>query len=49
MTDLVCEYYPYKGGLVHKGIMDNARFVLERSGKDIEAALKKFNLNTIYW
>ncbi|KAF9323810.1 hypothetical protein BG006_001122 [Podila minutissima] len=48
MTDLVCEYYPYKGGLVHKGIMDNARFVLERSGKDIEAALKKFNLNTIY-
>ncbi|KAF9181469.1 hypothetical protein BGZ51_005406 [Haplosporangium sp. Z 767] len=48
MTDLVCEYYPYKGGLVHKGIMDNARFVLERSGKDIEAALKKFNLRTIY-
>ncbi|GJJ74848.1 hypothetical protein EMPS_07206 [Entomortierella parvispora] len=48
MTDLVCEYYPYKGGLVHKGIMDNARFVLERSGKDIEAALKKFNLKTIY-
>ncbi|KAG0333929.1 hypothetical protein BG004_000635, partial [Podila humilis] len=48
MTDLVCEYYPYKGGLVHKGIMDNARFVLERSGKDIEAALKKFNLSTIY-
>ncbi|KAI7830342.1 hypothetical protein BC939DRAFT_473573 [Gamsiella multidivaricata] len=49
MTDLVCEYYPYKGGLVHKGIMDNARFVFERSGKDIEAALKKFNLKTIYW
>lgn len=48
MTDLVCEYYPYKGGLVHKGIMDNARFVLERSVKDIEAALKKFNLKTIY-
>ncbi|KAG0328921.1 hypothetical protein BGZ99_003995 [Dissophora globulifera] len=48
MTDLVCEYYPYKGGLVHKGIMDNARFVLEHSGKDIEAALKKFNLKTIY-
>ncbi|KAF9127367.1 hypothetical protein BGW39_005933, partial [Mortierella sp. 14UC] len=48
MTDLVCEYYPYKGGLVHKGIMDNARFVLERSGKDIEAALRKFNLKTIY-
>ncbi|KAG0205474.1 hypothetical protein BGX28_002957 [Mortierella sp. GBA30] len=48
MTDLVCEYYPYKGGLVHKGIMDNARFVLERSGKDIEAALKKFNLKTVY-
>ncbi|KAG0202548.1 hypothetical protein BGX33_009662 [Mortierella sp. NVP41] len=48
MTDLVCEYYPYKGGLVHKGIMDNARFVLERSGSDIEAALKKFNLKTIY-
>ncbi|KAF9565989.1 hypothetical protein EC968_003958 [Mortierella alpina] len=48
MTDLVCEYYPYKGGLVHKGIMDNARFVLERSGKDIEAALRKFNLKTVY-
>ncbi|KAF9389430.1 hypothetical protein CPC16_005816 [Podila verticillata] len=48
MTDLVCEYYPYKGGLVHKGIMDNARFVLERSGKDIEAAIKRFNLRTIY-
>ncbi|KAG9064019.1 hypothetical protein KI688_004133 [Linnemannia hyalina] len=48
MTDLVCEYYPYKGGLVHKGIMDNARFVLERSGKDIETALRKFNLKTIY-
>ncbi|KAF9438298.1 hypothetical protein BGZ76_008776 [Entomortierella beljakovae] len=48
MTDLVCEYYPYKDGLVHKGIMDNARFILEHSGKDIEAALKKFNLNTIY-
>ncbi|KAF9582842.1 hypothetical protein BGW38_010692 [Lunasporangiospora selenospora] len=48
MTDLVCEYYPYKGGLVHKGIMDNARFVLERSIKDIEAALEKFNLKTIY-
>ncbi|KAF9957696.1 hypothetical protein BGZ65_001915 [Modicella reniformis] len=48
MTDLVCEYYPYKGGLVHKGIMDNARFVLERSGKDIEAALKKFKLQAIY-
>ncbi|KAF9330037.1 hypothetical protein BG006_006970 [Podila minutissima] len=48
MTDLVCEYYPYKGGLVHKGIMDNARFVLERSGKDIEAAIKKFNLRSIY-
>ncbi|KAF9918238.1 hypothetical protein FBU30_000312 [Linnemannia zychae] len=48
MTDLVCEYYPYKGGLVHKGIMDNARFVLERSGKDIERALRKFNLKTIY-
>ncbi|CAO3564268.1 unnamed protein product [Mortierella alpina] len=48
MTDLVCEYYPYKGGLVHKGIMDNARFVLERSGKDIEAALRKFNLKTLY-
>ncbi|KAF9392688.1 hypothetical protein BGX21_010954 [Mortierella sp. AD011] len=48
MTDLVCEYYPYKDGLVHKGIMDNARFVYENSGKDIEAALKKFNLNTIY-
>ncbi|KAG0343422.1 hypothetical protein BG004_005327 [Podila humilis] len=48
MTDLVCEYYPYKGGLVHKGIMDNARFILERSGKDIEVALKKFNLNKIY-
>ncbi|KAF9358850.1 hypothetical protein BGX26_000776 [Mortierella sp. AD094] len=48
MTDLVCEYYPYKDGLVHKGIMDNARFVFEHSGKDIEAALKKFNLSTIY-
>ncbi|KAG0008740.1 hypothetical protein BGZ80_003114 [Entomortierella chlamydospora] len=48
MTDLVCEYYPYKDGLVHKGIMDNARFVYENSGKDIEAALKKFNINTIY-
>ncbi|KAG0282359.1 hypothetical protein BGZ96_000572 [Linnemannia gamsii] len=48
MTDLVCEYYPYKGGLVHKGIMDNARFVLERSGKDIETALRKFNLKTIF-
>ncbi|KAG0061218.1 hypothetical protein BGZ89_011641 [Linnemannia elongata] len=48
MTDLVCEYYPYKGGLVHKGIMDNARFVLERSGKDIETALRKFNLKTVY-
>ncbi|KAF9116958.1 hypothetical protein BGX27_008106 [Mortierella sp. AM989] len=48
MTDLVCEYYPYKGGLVHKGIMDTARFVLQRSGKDIETALKKFNLTTVY-
>ncbi|KAG0230386.1 hypothetical protein BGW41_002545 [Actinomortierella wolfii] len=48
MTDLVCEYYPYKGGLVHKGIMDNARFVLQRSGRDIEAALRKFNLETLY-
>ncbi|KAF9200505.1 hypothetical protein BGZ49_009283 [Haplosporangium sp. Z 27] len=48
MTDLVCEYYPYKDGLVHKGIMDNARFIFEHSGKDIKAALKKFNLDTIY-
>ncbi|KAF9153770.1 hypothetical protein DFQ26_000446 [Actinomortierella ambigua] len=48
MTDLVCEYYPYKGGLVHKGIMDNARFVFERSGKDIETALRKFNLDKLY-
>jgi len=49
MTDLVCEYYPYKGGLVHKGIMDNARFVLDNSGKAIEKALEKFNPKTIYW
>ncbi|KAF9113513.1 hypothetical protein BGX27_001390 [Mortierella sp. AM989] len=48
MTDLVCEYYPYKDGLVHKGIMDNARFILENSKDDIVAALKKFNLDTIY-
>ncbi|KAF9208831.1 hypothetical protein BGZ49_007387 [Haplosporangium sp. Z 27] len=48
MTDLVCEHYPYKGGLVHKGIMDTARFVLERSGKDIEEALEKFNLTKLY-
>ncbi|KAF9395758.1 hypothetical protein BGX21_009791 [Mortierella sp. AD011] len=48
MTDLVCEHYPYKGGLVHKGIMDTARFVLERSGKEIEDALKKFNLTSLY-
>ncbi|KAG0041223.1 hypothetical protein BGZ83_002142, partial [Gryganskiella cystojenkinii] len=48
MTDLVCEYFPYKNGLVHKGMMDTARALLKHGSKEIDRAMNDPGLKTIF-
>ena len=49
MTHVVCEYFPYKNGLVHKGMMDTARALLKHGSKEIDRAMNDPSLKTIFW
>ncbi|KAG5457943.1 MAG: Alpha/Beta hydrolase protein, partial [Olpidium bornovanus] len=43
MTDLLCEYEPYKGGLAHRGVIRSAEWIVDRSFEAIKNAVARFN------
>ncbi|CAJ0767741.1 18727_t:CDS:10 [Entrophospora sp. SA101] len=47
ITDALARYEPWNGGLVHRGVLRSAQYLVKRSLKSIKKAVKKFNSRAI--
>ncbi|CAG8460242.1 13830_t:CDS:10 [Dentiscutata erythropus] len=47
ITDVLAYYEPWKNGFVHRGMLRSAQYLVKKSLKDIQAAVKKFKVNSI--
>ncbi|KAF0397926.1 putative class 3 lipase [Gigaspora margarita] len=47
ITDALAHYEPWNGGLVHRGVLRSAQYLVDRSLNDIKAAVIKFNAESI--
>ncbi|CAG8680137.1 7401_t:CDS:2 [Dentiscutata heterogama] len=47
ITDALARYEPWNGGLVHRGVLRSAQYLVDRSLNDIKAAVAKFNVDSI--
>ncbi|CAG8755626.1 1374_t:CDS:10, partial [Dentiscutata erythropus] len=47
ITDALARYEPWNGGLVHRGVLRSAQYLVDRSLNDIKAAVVKFNVDSI--
>ncbi|KAI8356694.1 hypothetical protein EDC96DRAFT_515203 [Choanephora cucurbitarum] len=48
MTDLVCEYEPWKGGLVHKGMKSSANWFFRNIAPKLIAYVNKHSTTSLY-
>lgn len=48
MTDLVCEYEPWKGGLVHKGMKSSANWFFRHIAPKLIAYVNKHSTTSLY-
>ncbi|KAI8992628.1 hypothetical protein BDB01DRAFT_832918 [Pilobolus umbonatus] len=48
MTDLVCEYEPWKGGLVHKGMKSSANWFFKNIAPKLIAYINKHSTKLLY-
>nr|CAG8644046.1 7788_t:CDS:10 [Entrophospora candida] len=47
ITDVLARYESWNGGLVHRGVLRSAQYLVKRSLKSIKKAVKKFNSRAI--
>ena len=47
ITDALAHHEPWGGGVVHRGVLRSAKYLVNRSLKDIREAVKKFGSNGI--
>ena len=48
MTDLICEYVPYKNGIIHSGFLKSSLWFFENIGRQLIMFAEEYGLENIY-
>lgn len=48
MTDLICEYVPYKSGIIHSGFLKSSLWFFENIGRQLLMFAEEYGLENIY-